>query len=56
MCMGGVTACVDQLAFSLLTGKRSQVYDGSWAEYGSVAEPFRQEEKEEEKPEEKPEQ
>lgn len=40
-CGSGVTACVVDLALKLagVSQDFSRVYDGSWAEYGSIAEP-----------------
>ena len=38
-CGSGVTACIDELAWSICGGAKSAIYDGSWSEYGRVAEP-----------------
>ena len=40
-CGSGITACVIDTAL-MLTGKKfeeTQIYDGSWAEYGFIDEP-----------------
>jgi len=38
-CGSGVTACIVQLAWDIKGGAESFIYDGSWAEYGCMAEP-----------------
>lgn len=38
-CGSGVTACVVDLAMSLLGHEKGILYDGSWSEYGAIPEP-----------------
>lgn len=38
-CGSGVTACVLELGQQLVGMKQTQIYDGSWTEYGGVEEP-----------------
>ena len=38
-CGSGVTACVVDLGLKLNSAANSKIYDGSWSEYGAVAEP-----------------
>lgn len=38
-CGSGITACIVDLALRLMGSTTTRVYDGSWAEYGSVPEP-----------------
>ena len=39
MCDNGITACVVDLGLRLNGAKNTKIYDGSWAEYGSIPEP-----------------
>lgn len=36
----GIASCVDLLAFEAVSQAKSYLYDGSWAEYSKVTEPF----------------
>jgi thiosulfate/3-mercaptopyruvate sulfurtransferase len=38
-CGTGITACVLDLGLNLVGKTKSAMYDGSWAEYGSIDEP-----------------
>ena len=38
-CNSGNTACIVELAWTLAGGQKSQIYDGSWQEYGRIDEP-----------------
>ena len=38
-CGSGVTACIVNLGLKLIGAGNTRIYDGSWSEYGSVAEP-----------------
>ena len=38
-CQSGVTALCAGVAYEILGGEKSKLYDGSWNEYGSVDEP-----------------
>lgn len=38
-CGSGVTACILDLALSVMGGQKSAIYDGSWTEYGQIDEP-----------------
>ena len=35
VCYSGVTACIAELAWKLVSGKKAAVYDGSWQEYST---------------------
>ena len=38
-CGSGMTACVNILAQKIMGVEQAYLYDGSWAEYGSIDEP-----------------